>query len=563
MESPPRHGRHGGGAFPAVRPIDIGEETYQHQPLDDEVQQIRLLRYLGDTFSPQGWPILSFAVETTSLLAEPVRPYYAISYAWGEPDQWAVIALDGIPVKVPRTADEALRGVLMGHHNAACLKADYPFWIDAICIQQHHLPEKAKQVAMMRYIYPLAEAVLVWLGADDGATAAGFETATLLAKDYSECVKQREASNNFSEYFDDCPPPEGADWTAFDTLLRSRWFTRLWILQEVVYAKSVKCFRGRHFLPWGVLSEAVGWAYRQSFHLYLRSFSTYTSDYGQIGLMFVDLLFDMSDRTLNHDTFDELLVLNFGFRTSNAFDRIYSLLGLRGYRLAADLHPEERIVPDYEKSLADVYAQAMYLGIISSQSLRHLSFVPVRRSRASSWPSWVPQFNQLDLDDWSLLVAKRYTGTRYMACSDVPMTARRSADGKLLIVKGVRIGEIASVFCLSPIKDGMPYAEDTIAALYRGLAKAWFLEPLTAEVRKQAKEELETLAAIIKGPRSWKMQMFEYELVVRDFASFVFDVVAHCPELSGSEEAKRLLADAGAHDGNSLHFVWWLESMIC
>lgn len=37
-------------------------------------------------------------------------------------------------------------------------------WIDAICINQHDLAEKARQIPLMTRIYSTAARVLVWLG---------------------------------------------------------------------------------------------------------------------------------------------------------------------------------------------------------------------------------------------------------------------------------------------------------------------------------------------------------------------------------------------------------------
>ncbi|KAK4495926.1 hypothetical protein PRZ48_013194 [Zasmidium cellare] len=549
---PSRHG----GSFLAIRPLDGRQETYNYRPLNNDLQEIRLLRFLRETTSPAGGPILSFRVETTSLLDDPIRPYYAISYAWGDEAEWTAIALDGIPIKVPRSAEQALRGALLGHADAE-LNVDYPFWIDAICIQQHDLSEKAKQVAMMRYIYPSAEAVLVWLGADDDATVGAFETARLLADDCAGWTRQNEIS---AEKRDSAQPPSGVDWNAFDTLLRSRWFTRLWVLQEVLSAKNVRCFRDGYFLPWTVLSKAVGWTYRQGFDQFLGSFAADDVLHKKFRLLFIDQLFDMSDPSLDRDAFDELLFLNFGFHTSNAFDRIYALLGLRGYELAAATYPDERIVPDYERRLTDTYAQAMYLGILSSQRLRYLSLVPVGRSRSTDWPSWVPQFD--DLTDWRSLVALSFIIQRYDACNGIPLSISRTDDGKALRVSGVPIGEIANVFSLTPVQKVACHPGDSKEMAYRKFAIAWFLKPQTGQLRASAKQKLLKFANTLHDHKDQKLQVCEEDLSLQDLASFILYVLAQCSELVSVDEAKLLLANVGADEGNGWNFLDWIARMV-
>lgn len=60
-------------------------------------------------------------------------------------------------------------------------------WIDAVCINQDDIEERAAQVAIMRLIYTQADRVIIWLGVDDDLTPTAIgrlcDSATSLAKE--------------------------------------------------------------------------------------------------------------------------------------------------------------------------------------------------------------------------------------------------------------------------------------------------------------------------------------------------------------------------------------------
>lgn len=80
-------------------------------------------------------------------------------------------------------------------------------WIDALCINQKDVTERGHQVGIMHEIYRNTQKNLIWLGHDDGTTAASLETL------YTVLRRAREASNSFEKfssliYFD-----EPSDWS--------------------------------------------------------------------------------------------------------------------------------------------------------------------------------------------------------------------------------------------------------------------------------------------------------------------------------------------------------------
>ena len=89
--------------------------------------------------------------------------YTALSYAWGAEAFPRLIEINGIPYPVT----ENLYGFLQRHRN--CTHLCY-LWVDAICINQFDLEEKATQVSYMLAIFERAEQVIVWLGEEGSNT---------------------------------------------------------------------------------------------------------------------------------------------------------------------------------------------------------------------------------------------------------------------------------------------------------------------------------------------------------------------------------------------------------
>lgn len=95
-------------------------------------------------------------------------PYDALSYTWGEslPSEGIAVCqsantehADGYISITPNLFEALLR-----------LRSDdtpRTLWIDALCINQDDLQEKAQQVAHMGRVYSGASQVVVWLGEDE------------------------------------------------------------------------------------------------------------------------------------------------------------------------------------------------------------------------------------------------------------------------------------------------------------------------------------------------------------------------------------------------------------
>jgi hypothetical protein len=153
------------------------EQSFTYHPLKTSTHEIRILQIRPATDSTEqircSLVHLSLDARTSSYPAEE-KPFHhprlhetrirgasggfaALSYVWGDVEPAQIIYLDGLPRTVTRNLAAALRH----------LRDPYEFlwiWVDALCINQADLAERAQQVSQMGDIYRQAERVLVWLG---------------------------------------------------------------------------------------------------------------------------------------------------------------------------------------------------------------------------------------------------------------------------------------------------------------------------------------------------------------------------------------------------------------
>jgi hypothetical protein len=168
-------------------------------------------------------------------------------------------------------------------------------WIDQICINQSEVREKNHQIPLMSRIYSQCTYVIAWLG----RTFSGFET-----------------------------------------LLNDRYFTRLWIVQEILLAPQVRILCGGRWIMWSDLQDSIAsenapsWTDVQPVALSL------LLDHGQHG----------NGKSLCH-------YINY-YSAQNCRDprdKLYGLLGL--------VPEDQRPTIDYAKSILQVYidtARAMH-----------------------------------------------------------------------------------------------------------------------------------------------------------------------------------------------------------
>ena len=168
--------------------------------------------------------------------------FRAISYAWGSDELTHRIKCNDMIMNVTESVADMFSSIAI---SALCV--DMPIWVDAVCINQRDESEKAVQVRMMGSLYSRAEEVIVWLGPasddsdyamkqlNDWSSNETFLTADSLTKLLSDRPKVYEAG---LKHQDD------PVYNALEALFCRSWFTRLWVLQEIVLARRSRLFCG-------------------------------------------------------------------------------------------------------------------------------------------------------------------------------------------------------------------------------------------------------------------------------------------------------------------------------
>jgi hypothetical protein len=127
----------------------MGDLFYNN--LRTETNQIRVIELV-----PGRWTdAINCSMRTVSLDENP--SYEALSYVWGDPKDTVSITLNGASFQATRNLVTALRRVRSS-------VTPRIIWIDAICINQKDLDERAQQIVIMGKIYETASSVLVFLG---------------------------------------------------------------------------------------------------------------------------------------------------------------------------------------------------------------------------------------------------------------------------------------------------------------------------------------------------------------------------------------------------------------
>jgi Heterokaryon incompatibility protein (HET) len=212
-------------------PSDLG-----YKPL--EGSEIRLVRF-RDTHSP-------LEVETISLELRHFKPsnqprYLALSYVWGNVNDTRPVQLNSVTFEITVNLLDALQHIReewplfeedIGRQYRAG-PVEVWLWIDAICINQRDLDEKARQIPRMGEIYGMAHSTLIWLGTAKTCNldASRFRFLIAALKDFKEAEEQITGQPAL-DVDEDLITLVVGYWR----LLEAPWFWRIWVIQE--YARS-------------------------------------------------------------------------------------------------------------------------------------------------------------------------------------------------------------------------------------------------------------------------------------------------------------------------------------
>ena len=313
-------------------------------------------------------------------------PYEALSYTWGNKVSLHPINVDGCTFMVTRNLLAALKRLRLPDQ-------DRYLWVDAICINQSDIPERNHQVKQMHWMYELAEHVVIWLGEHSEDSRLAIHQLEMISNlDPEDCVSQLRGMAGFDRHL-----PMGPRFgKPVDSFFLRPWWSRVWVMQEVVWASKIIVMCGDQEISWDMLLRA---------HLVMKSGDrSQRSHYAGDGLSV-----SIWDLFLYHEfavnkvpiSLEYTLALVRRRNATDPRDKVFAILNI----IPINERPGE---PDYSKNVVDVFTDVVKHIIHKTKKLEILRSCEriktivgrqdhFRKEWQVSWivdlPSWAP--------DWS------------------------------------------------------------------------------------------------------------------------------------------------------------------
>jgi hypothetical protein len=229
---------------------------YQFKALPES--SIRLIEFLPDS-QPQR---IKCRLQVHQI--ENCPPYTALSYMWGPEHPHETITIDGSTLQIRENLacflDMMTKKRLEKKWNRK--KTPHPlFWIDQICIDQSNIQERNRQVKLMRDIYSTAQLVTIWLGPASPASDAAMKSlagyrVSIMAKFLRARFPGLMSSLRYTvaRVYQICVPSSKI-LEAVRTLRDLPYWSRVWILQEIICARDCVLSCGNMSIPWNNLSN--------------------------------------------------------------------------------------------------------------------------------------------------------------------------------------------------------------------------------------------------------------------------------------------------------------------
>ncbi|KAF2749909.1 HET-domain-containing protein [Sporormia fimetaria CBS 119925] len=339
--------------FPAIRARILlqNSKVYESVPLDYAQPSIRVIRLRQGRTNEE---------ISSELITVPLSDadFEALSYVWGTIPVPYKIQVNNTPFYITYNLHCALKELRFNDRSRL-------IWIDAICINQADNTEKSVQVQMMRDIYAQSSRVIIWLGKETKATASAFDFvrrfSVVEAGSSTALWEAQLRSNSWRK-----------NRREFAKILRHEWWTRAWILQEVVVGSNVVMQRGSNQVRWEALVR------------FLTFPPILDDEYGGLDApQFAKDIEEIRSKSRAEEPIsNSLLGLAFRFRFQAATfgsDKIYSLLGL----LPAD--NTTLIEPDYSKTPEEVFLEFAISCIENNKNLTVIALAAGAQIQGASW----------------------------------------------------------------------------------------------------------------------------------------------------------------------------------
>lgn len=519
----------------ALSPLQNADELYRtvQLPHDRCTRVIELLHQAPDDTCPLQVRLIASDVDKWDGHEDGSESgIAALSYTWGPPfntpeceaeygpehDVWIhIITPDDQhhAHRIRRNLHDALVNI-----RASKLEFQY-LWVDALCINQNDLGEKAQQVLLMDNIYSRASMVITWLGIrEDSPKLLKNHITWLLTSlvpkldDYTKGSGKCAGGNgqcNFSDIDMSTSGPLGSPThlhfqqlelsipvetmqALYHLFASCRYFARAWILQEVVLSERCVLLLGNQHFDFQTLTrlalffrtkELVNALFVEPGHVVAQGSGQELATLDFLRRWLHDLEFT-DEQGDNHFSgwlsgvafgtepggsmpFAMLeFLLQFGHQkfATDPRDVIYSVLPL----VSASLSLQEPLVrPDYAISAEDLYIDVTKTLLLKLPRLSTLSFASASPT-SLELPSWVPDYSHIrsrGTESISMMCSVMQESFRGFEAAGSFKDCSPAFDGRNLKLQGMRCCQIRSVFKPFP----NPFSDSDLAGKVRATAE--------------------------------------------------------------------------------------------
>lgn len=378
-------------------------------------------------------------------------------------------------------------------------------WCDQLCIDQACYKDKGTQIAMMADIYKHAAKVIVWLDLPDRGECLHHEAVELL----KSAVDPRKLSRLSSAHL-------SCVRNLLQTIVQCRWWSRVWVIQEVALAEEIEFRMQSAQISWDTLTTALttdalipGPSVPPRIHRLIRLVQYHRRPTIQSPMRLTNLMAETKD-----------------FFASDLRDKLYSLRGLLGQSRAGDQwmvrirmeQSSETFFADLAKQFINRRASLVHLAASESRWVNQRDQKSLTQCGTNDWRgSWSPQWfaqidqirnplwedNGLELNQTSELAASTKPRGRFIALNHIEDAWPESYH--LLTLEGYILGEICHI--------SDEYDRRCTANQRRKVLKAW--QSIGGECADEAKfkrldpRRLESLCleTRIRCEKSWDLSL--------------------------------------------------------
>lgn len=372
---------------------------------------------------------LEASIQHVALSSEP--NFSALSYVWGNAETVEVLQTSEGSIPITRSLATALRRI---RHE----KSHVSIWADAVCIYQHNAVEKSAQIRLMQQIYQQADMVLAWIGELDSHSSSAFQFLRQLRDGGGVKAK--------------LPENDDPVWDSLNMLLSREWFSRIWIVQELVLGSKVEMLCGNESILWEDFFESIviAWEHRSD---------ALPNAEAALAMGFARRHLKLTQHKLG---FFQLLESFSHTKATKFEDKMFALLGI-----ASDV-AEEEFDPDYGsgvQAVAQRYAvkfveKGMVLDLLYRSGMGRLPGSATPSSAAFTSSSWIPAFTSSPFPEtianWNTGTARYFAGHRGVPEASVRIAdtvARGTAHRPVLAVRGAIIDSLAGTAALRVATD--------------------------------------------------------------------------------------------------------------